>query len=155
VNARVPRGAEASCVRPPAAHPCGSCPYRRDVPAGVWAVEEYEKLPPYDAETTHQPTGVFLCHQQNGRACAGWVAVHDMGHSLALRLAVARGSVDDLAAFIDYSTTTPLWGSGREAAEHGIAGVKEPDESACRVIAKLGRTPRVADAMERYERSGS
>ena len=24
--------------------PCSSCPYRKDVPSGVWAHHEYEKL---------------------------------------------------------------------------------------------------------------
>jgi len=128
-----------ACVLAPAARPCGSCPYRRDVPSGVWAAEEYEKLPPYDAPTMCQPKGVFLCHQGSGRACAGWVAVHDMEHSLALRLAVAAGPVEDAAAFVEYETETPLFASGAEAAAHGLAGVLAPDEAAVRVIGRLRR----------------
>lgn len=31
--------------------PCSACPYRVDVPAGVWAREEYDKLDPYDLPT--------------------------------------------------------------------------------------------------------
>jgi hypothetical protein len=44
------------------------------VPSGAWVAEEYAKLPAYDRPTGEQPAGLFLCHQQDGRACAGWVA---------------------------------------------------------------------------------
>lgn len=61
---------------PPSRCPCASCPYRRDVPSGVWAPEEYEKLRRYDAPTMEQPPQVFLCHQKNrdtaNRVGAGW-----------------------------------------------------------------------------------
>jgi hypothetical protein len=123
-------------IRPPADRPCGSCPYRRDVPSGVWAEEEYEKLPAYDGETFEQPIGVFHCHRQDGRACAGWVAVHDMYESLALRLASAEGRVD-VDGFLDYETDVPLFGSGAEAAEHGLRDLEEPDADARRVMKKL------------------
>lgn len=41
--------------------PCSSCPYRRDVPSGVWHREEYEKLLQYDDSTEILPA--FMCHQ--------------------------------------------------------------------------------------------
>lgn len=63
-------------IKEPAPRPCESCPYRKDVPSGVWAEEEYRKLPDYDQETMKQPMGVFLCHQQNQRVCGGWAGVH-------------------------------------------------------------------------------
>nr|WP_280343300.1 DUF6283 family protein [Nocardia neocaledoniensis] len=34
-------------IGPPAPRPCVSCPYRRDVPSGVWDFGEYEKLRGY------------------------------------------------------------------------------------------------------------
>lgn len=52
----------SSQVRGPAPQPCASCPYRRDVPSGIWAAEEYAKLPAYDADTPFQPPHLFLCH---------------------------------------------------------------------------------------------
>lgn len=124
-------------IDPPAPNPCGSCPYRRDVPSGVWEASEYEKLPAYDEETHAQPTGVFLCHQQDGKACAGWVGCHDMQHSLGLRLASGMGLIEDPDAFLDYETRVPLFDSGMEAAEHGLAGIENPDLEARRVIDKL------------------
>jgi hypothetical protein len=129
----------------PAPRPCNSCPYRRDVPSGVWDEAEYAKLPPYDeVETMAQPTGAFLCHQQDGRLCAGWVAVHDMNESLGLRLiaAVARMTPAEVDAVIDYETDVPLFSSGAEAALHGLREVERPSVQARRLIERLERRRR-------------
>lgn len=125
-------------ARPPATRPCGSCPYRRDVPSGVWEAEEYAKLPPYDAETGAQPPGLFLCHQQDGRVCAGWAGCHDMRHALAVRIAGLKDPMLALALTL-YRTETPLFASGAEAAAHGLAEVAEPGPAAERVMEKLRR----------------
>lgn len=87
-----------SQVRGPAPQPCASCPYRRDVASGIWAAEEYAKLPAYDTDTPFQPANLFLCHQTSAgdpraRVCAGWVGCHG-SDLLALRLAASRGIVD-------------------------------------------------------------
>lgn len=109
--------------KPPAKRPCGSCPYRKDVPAGVWSKEEYEKLPPYDGETFEQPPKMFLCHRQDGHTCAGWVATHDMEQNLGFRLSCSQGEATEewVDAFLDYTTDVPVWESGRAAAEHGLS----------------------------------
>lgn len=127
---------------PPAKNPCGSCPYRKDVPSGVWKPEEYEKLPPYDGETFEQPPGLFLCHRQDGHACAGWVATHDMHESLAFRLAclqgVDEGATDEwVDSFLDYTTDVPLFASGQEAHDHGMAEVAKPGPKARKVIDRV------------------
>lgn len=132
-------------ILPPAPNPCGSCPYRRDVPSGVWSLEEYAKLPSYDGETGDQPFGIFLCHQQDGRACAGWVGCHDMDESLAFRLAAATGRIENPDAFLDYATPTPLFASGAEAAQHGVEAINDPDVDARRVIDRLGAKLRKRD----------
>lgn len=125
----------------PAARPCGSCPYRRDVPSGVWAENEYDKLPAYDRATQLQPPGAFFCHQQDGRLCAGWVGCHDMHNSLSLRLVVSHGliSVEDYEAALDYESPVPLWATGTEAAEHGRAEIEAPSERTRRTITRLER----------------
>ncbi len=74
--------------------PCQSCPYRKDVPKGIWDQSEYDKLPRYDLPTYDQPHGVFLCHQQNGCLCRGWLDCHGEG-LLAIRLASAIGNIDN------------------------------------------------------------
>ena len=127
-------------IREPARNPCGSCPYRRDVPSGVWAESEYAKLPAYDnAETFAQPGGLFLCHQQDGRVCAGWAGCHDMDNNLALRFAASDMDPEVLDAILDYRTDVPLWESGAAAAAHGMAEIETPDARARRVVAKIER----------------
>lgn len=127
-----------SDLRAPAPNPCGSCPYRRDVPSGVWAVEEYEKLPTYDGETFEQPPAAFFCHQQNGRLCAGWVGCHDMDQNLAIRFLGLKHP--ELAqAAVEYECAVPLFTSGAEAALHGMRDIKAPTEAARRAIDKLTR----------------
>jgi len=116
-------------VRP---SPCSSCPYRRDVPSGIWEASEYEKLPQYDGETGEQAeagaTGLFFCHQAQDRLCAGWVGCHDMANNLAMRLHARRQDVDP--AVYDYVSPVPLFSSGAEAAAHGMADIEEPGEAA-------------------------
>jgi hypothetical protein len=117
--------------------PCRSCPYRKDVPSGVWAPEEYDKLPLYDAETFDQPFGAFYCHQQDGRLCAGWVGCHDMQESLGLRM--AKLTPEDYELALDYESPVELFASGAEAAAHGKAEITNPSLPARRTIDRLAR----------------
>lgn len=118
--------------------PCKSCPYRQDVPSGVWDVEEYAKLPGYDGEIIDQlragATGLFLCHQQDGNLCAGWLACH--GHNL-LALRLHGGTIADSA--LDYMTRIPVFRSGSAAAAHGLAEVERPGKRARSLIERLVR----------------
>lgn len=124
-------------MKPPAPNPCGSCPYRKDVPSGIWDKSEYEKLPEYDGPTYAQPPGVFLCHQQDGRLCAGWVGCHDMGESLAFRIACASISRADAAEILNYKTAVPLFKSGAAAATHGMKAIRRPGRKAKNVMENL------------------
>ena len=132
----------------PSPAPCGSCPYRRDVPAGLWEAAEYEKLPAYDGETGDQlmkgAFGLFFCHQNDGHLCAGWVGCHDPVELLAMRLHPVDPSC------FGYESPVPLFGSGAEAAAHGLSGVDDLSPEACHAIAKLiakgiGRTTSEGD----------
>lgn len=103
--------------------PCGSCPYRCDVPSGIWVQDEYDKLLAYDpVGMAYQDPHVFECHQRDGNLCAGWLACH--GDSLALRLGLSFGDVDP--SVIDYKTDVPVFGSGAEAREHGMRDIAAP-----------------------------
>lgn len=112
--------------------PCGTCPYRRDVPSGVWERHEYEKLPQYDGDTGQQAMqgamALFMCHQRDGCLCGGWLATHDTRHLLALRV----NAVD--ASAYDYETDVPVFASGREAHDHGVRDVDDPSPEARRKI---------------------
>lgn len=118
---------EQTTVRP---RPCPTCPYRRDVPSGIWAAGEYEKLGGYDGETGEQAEAeafaLFYCHSTPDRLCAGWVGCHDMDENLALRL---HGRGIDPAVF-GYVSPVPLFGSGAEAAAHGMRDVENPGAEA-------------------------
>jgi hypothetical protein len=127
--------------RGPAKSPCPTCPYRKDVPSGVWHESEYGKLPEYDGPTFEQPVGAFFCHQQNGRLCAGWCGTHDMGESLGLRFAASTGvlSTEDVEAALDYVSPVPLFASGEAAAMHGIAQLDNPSPEARAFMQKIER----------------
>jgi hypothetical protein len=114
-------------VRP---RPCATCPYRRDVPSGVWAESEYAKLPAYDGTTGEQAeAGAFApfhCHSTPETLCAGWVGTHDMDESLAMRM---QGGRMDPAVW-QYESPVPLFASGAEAAAHGMRDLEHPGPEA-------------------------
>lgn len=133
-----------SDVGPPAPNPCPSCPYRRDVPSGVWSTREYEKLPQYDGPTWEQSPRLFQCHQNEresnqARLCAGWVGCHGGEELLALRIAASNRTMaeDHIRASMRYTTTVPLWPSGAAAAEHGTRDIDHPSEAASEMIEKI------------------
>jgi hypothetical protein len=111
---------------------CSACPYRQDVPSGVWSQKDYDKLPPYDAPTSAQPLAPFACHATPGHLCHGWAVVHtSRGHEhdlMALRVS-SGGEVPP--------ASTPLFGSGTEASEHGKRDIDTPSDEARRVATKL------------------
>jgi hypothetical protein len=121
----------------PRPRPCASCPYRRNVPSGVWDASEYEKLPEYDKDMGDQPAAVFFCHQKDGSVCSGWLGYHDPADLLAVRLGVMSGRLD--VSCIDYHTDVPLFASGAEAAEHGAREILAPGARAQETIRKVAR----------------
>lgn len=121
----------------PRKSPCASCPYRKNVPSGIWHPEEYDKLPRYDEETFAQPVELFMCHQGEGDVCTGWLCRADPGQLLAVRMGLINGTLAPEA--LDHTTTVPLFASGREAAEHGKRDELTPDERARSAISKIVR----------------
>lgn len=128
-------------IKGPAREPCPSCPYRKDVPPGVWAASEYEKLTQYDLPTDNPSVAVFMCHQLNSRICAGWAGCHDMDETIALRIAVMQGvlSVAEQVSTLEYQSPVPLFASGTEAALHGMSGIEAPSEDANKIVLKILR----------------
>jgi hypothetical protein len=121
----------------PRPRPCASCPYRLDVPSGIWHESEYAKLPRFDGTTGEQAEagafGVFMCHQVDGHLCSGWVACHDMDENLAIRM----DRDVDCRAVRSYATDVAVFGSGAEAAEHGMAGIGAPASEALSAMEKI------------------
>jgi len=114
--------------------PCSACPYRRDVPSGLWAAHEYDKLRAYDLPTGNQPFAPFMCHATPEHFCNGWAVVHtSRGHEydlLALRLC---GSPEVPKAVVE------TWDSGNQAADHGQADVENPSDEAVDAVDRLLR----------------
>lgn len=117
-------------------NPCSACPYRQDVPSGVWSFEEYEKLRPYDEPTHDQPFELFMCHATPEHLCSGWAVVHtSRGHEFdLLALRVRMAGYPDIPA-----TTVALFDSGNEAADWGQQDEDDPSEEAQATVAKLLR----------------
>jgi len=115
---------------------CSSCPYRCDVPSGIWAAETYDMLRPYDKPTGEQPFAVFACHATPTKLCHGWAVTHSgRGHEfelLALRLH-GLGPQD-----VPQSDQI-FFGSGNEAADHGCRDLSEPSSEAQEAVDKLLR----------------
>lgn len=126
-----PRAVAVSAIKP---HPCPSCPYRLDVPSGIWAHSEYEKLRTYDAPTGDQPIAVFACHASPDELCHGWAVCHmSRGHEYDLLALRWHGSppIPDAAV--------PLFSSGNDAADWGQQDIDEPSPEAEAVMARLLR----------------
>lgn len=126
-------------IKGPAPRPCESCPYRKDVPSGVWSASEYRKLLDYDLETHHQPMMPFQCHQngadsEKSQLCAGWVACHGE-RLMALRLGVAMERID--ASVMEYETDVPVFLSGADAASHGMRDIMNPGPEARALAEKI------------------
>ena len=132
--------------------PCASCPYRRDVPSGVWSAKEYDKLPGYDGQTFEQTAiGVFKCHQGKEEICAGWAGVHGNADSLALRLATYLDPAVDVQAVIGYESPVPLFASGAEAAEHGKRDIDAPSDKARATVKKITRARQARGKPVKYK----
>lgn len=114
--------------------PCNACPYRCDVPSGVWAASEYDKLRDYDAPTPFQPAAGFSCHATPELDCHGWAVVgsNRPGHDLlALRLHPPTNGIPE--------PVVPLFASHCEAANHGQADVEHPGAEAIAAVERLVR----------------
>jgi hypothetical protein len=91
------------------------------------------KLPEYDKETGEQPFSLFMCHQNDGCLCGGWLMTHDRQNLLALRMHRVDPSV------WNYAPDVEVFKSGLEACRHGILGINNPSPEAKRKIDGLLR----------------
>jgi hypothetical protein len=109
----------------------------RGTPSGLWAAEEYAKLPGYDGEIVDQlmqgASALFLCHQRDGCLCGGWLQTHGVDNLLALRMHPVDRSTWGYDAGVD------CYDSGAEAAAAGMADIAAPKPEARRKIDGLVR----------------
>ena len=125
----------------PRKSPCASCPYRKNVPSGVWHEEEYDKLVTYDGDIPEQVekggTAAFGCHQGDGSICSGWLGHRDPLDLIAVRLGLSLGNLDSSCA--NYTTDVPLFATGAEASEHGKREIEKPSPEAIKMSQKIVR----------------
>jgi len=114
--------------------PCTSCPYRKDVPSGIWHEGEYDKILPYDRDTSLQPPTMFGCHQADGSVCRGWLHCH--GTEL---LAVRLRWDESIAKMLEAGPGMELFGSAKEASEHGRRDLAKPKAKAKAMMKRLKR----------------
>lgn len=114
--------------------PCPSCPYRQDVPSGVWHRSEYAKLPAYDASTGEQPLALFMCHSSPESVCNGWAVCHSSRGRDKELLALRLYGIEDVP-----EAKVPLFQSGQEASDHGLKEVLRPGQKAEQTIERLMR----------------
>ncbi len=99
--------------------PCGQCPWRRDVPVGVFPAEAYRISAPtaYDMAAS-----TFACHmagREGLSTCAGFALRH-RDHNMVFRLAGLMGKTQRLQAVTDGGL--PLYPTYREmAVANGVA----------------------------------
>lgn len=119
--------------------PCVSCPYRVDVPSGVWSKSEYEKLRGYDGETWETDRASFLCHNtstvgaENDTLCRGWLTTHP--ESLAVRFLMLEHKVT--VEQIDADPGVPLHASGNEAADFGERDIDNPSPACVAFVQRM------------------
>lgn len=103
--------------------PCAQCPWRKDVPTGVFPAEAY-RISAHTAEDAALST--FACHMSGAgspRTCAGFLLRNSV-HNLQVRIQLAQGRLD-LRKVEDGGL--PLYASYREMA---IANGVPPDDPA-------------------------
>ena len=133
-----------STVRPQA---CEACPYRKDVPSGVWSADEYAKLVNYDKPLVEQPAASFSCHASPNLHCHGWAVCHSKTDPGPLALLLrGRPEIPE--------PSTELFSSGTEAALHGIRDVANPTPEARATMDKLlGKYKRLRNPKPKTKRT--
>jgi hypothetical protein len=108
--------------------------------------EEYDKLPKFDGSLIEQAVngagGLFMCHQQNGCLCSGWLGCHGAFELLGVRL--YSSALTDEALSYRPPADVPLFASGAEAAEHGKRDIDNKSDKAEAMVQRLVKkiTPR-------------
>lgn len=84
--------------------PCGSCPYRKDVPVGTWHRSEFENLLAHDADPLSG--SIFGCHRfrlrpREATVCAGWFLDQERRGFPSIRLRLKLTNVSEFPTVVD------------------------------------------------------
>jgi hypothetical protein len=111
--------------------PCEECPWRRDLPTGIFPLEAFRISAPtaYDAAFT-----MFGCHMSKRRplTCAGFLPSEGAIHNIGVRLACARERIN----LAEVDSDVPLYRNYREMAIANGVAPDDPALTSCRVLDK-------------------
>lgn len=113
-----------------APNPCNTCPYRKDTPPGIWAREEYDKLPRWDDPMSF--AGTFICHNDPDSVCRGWLEVHYDNMNVRMQCFHIKWTEANKKP-----CDVELYASGAEARRAGIKGIKKPSREAVLKIRQI------------------
>ncbi len=89
--------------------PCNNCPYRKDAPLRLWAIEEFEQLLEYEKDFLG---AVYGCHKKDGSVCRGWLIDQDNRDFPSIRLRLALRKAEITREYLDsLHSQTPLYES--------------------------------------------
>lgn len=106
--------------------PCAQCPWRTDVPTGVFPAEAF-RISANTAEDMSVHT--FGCHMtttDRSSTCAGFL-ISGADHNLAVRMGRATGTIP-----LDVESPFPLYANYREMAEANGVDHDDPALASCR-----------------------
>jgi hypothetical protein len=122
------------------AAPCPSCPYRKDTPKGVWALDHYEHLTQFDGDIGDQlAAGAFAqfgCHYDTGHLCRGWLDCHGHDNLLAMRISQRAPLPRDIGP-----VQVPVYESGQACLEANLPHMENPEPAAQAMAAQLLKLP--------------
>lgn len=118
--------------------PCKECPWREDVPTGVFPAEAFRvsAKTAYDAAMT-----TFACHMSGSKApaiCAGFLLRHS-DNNISVRLSVMNGRLDPVEV---KDAGLPIYASYREMAVANGVDPKDPVLDEVRANGESFRLPR-------------
>lgn len=109
--------------------PCDQCPWRRDLPTGVFPAKAFKLSAPtsYDAAMSS-----FACHmsgmEKGGATCAGFLLSYGAIHNIAVRIAQATRGL----RLEEVSSPYPLFNTYREMAVANGVSPRAPALRPCR-----------------------
>jgi hypothetical protein len=101
--------------------PCKDCPYRCDAPLQQWDKSQFQRL----LEVENDDMGnTYLCHRNDGAACAGWLLDQHRRHlpSISLRMKLAAHRVPH-SWLEGLSSPVPLYQSVQAMVEANYPGL--------------------------------
>jgi len=107
--------------------PCPECPWRTDVPTGVFPAEAFRHSARTAADMAESLFGCHMAGPETPQTCAGFL-LRNAEHNLAVRIAIASGRIDPDKV----RETAPLYDNYRAMAIANGVDENDPALVQCR-----------------------